>query len=719
MRAADRVVLVVLGAAVLGTACQDVAPVALTLPYEPAAVPIVDAQRLPFPSDLYRDDSDQLHFEAGPDSGTFAGGRFLPQLASLGAYGNQQSVYFGLAGPASAMRSLQLDGVAAPDALTATAYIVGPLQADSATTVPVEVHYDAARQLLSVTPALGYPLASAGRFAALVSRRALARLLGQSVHPDPSFVRSIIEGKPESEAEARAAQTQRTDIVHAAAAAGIALDDLVSATVYTVQTPTADLDVIAQHIDSHPAPQPTLRPNFYGSGLTGSAPLEAIFGVPGDVPFFRWREGGRDPVGVVHDHVAQVFTGTMTFTMWSDTRSREPFARDEEGRPEPFGTQEIEFILMLPDCPQPEAGYPVVIGGHGLSDEKVFVLGLADAFATQCLAMVGIDAVAHGYRARVTGDTRTNITGEPGPDGLDDGFEPGGLDQIFLVDPLVARTNLLETAAGLMQLARSLRLSTWSLPAGALRPGFKLDGSRIGYVGQSMGGVTGSIFTGTAMDLKAAVINVGGGNFVRIATDSPFFGKLTPAFLIGLDTAPTTLPDRFHPTLALFQAVMEGADPMNYGPRFTMAPRSGTPRKHVILQTGHQDQLIADSTGAGLARAAGFPLLGANRPHPPLYQSEAYIPLPTGTTMTLDGVAYGSGLVVFDPADHNFINSYCAKIEWNYEPPYDRNPNPYVIANPTISAQAQAARFLATALADAPEIPAIEGGVRDHPDCAH
>ena len=601
----------------LGTAaCSDKpAQKAVTIGFEPAIAPVVDLQRLPFPNDLYYNADGRLHFVATPETGKFVSDRFLPQLATLNGFGTQQGVYFGLQADNETLRELGLQGVIHANELTATAMIVGPLDAAEPQVWLTEVHFDARLLLLSVTPFLGHPLEPGGRFAAIVDRGALARLLARPVDVAAAFQRAIVDGTPEPGAETRLATAQRADILAAADVAGIPVANLAAATVFSIQVPTADLDTIAEWIDTNPPAAPVVRNEFYGAGLTGAQPLSDMFGTPTD----DWP-GHDNPGGIVHDHVAYAFTGTMTVTMWSDTFGRAPINRDRDGNPAIYGTQEVEFILTLPDCPQPAAGYPVVIGQHGLGHNKVFVHGVVETMSSECLAMVGIDAVAHGFRSRQPGDDENNLTGEPTPDGLDDGFAFAGIDQIFLINPLVARTNLIETAAGLMQLARAVRLATWILPEGALLPNFKLDGSRIGYIGQSMGAIVGSIFTGTTADIQASVINVGGGNFIRIATESPVFEKLTPAFALGYESDPNIVPDRFYPALSIFQAVLEGADPMNYGPRFTKSPRTGAPRKHVIVQAGHQDQLIPDSSSEGLATAAGYPLLGDNRPHVPLYQ---------------------------------------------------------------------------------------------------
>ncbi|RMF12227.1 MAG: hypothetical protein D6761_13060, partial [Candidatus Dadabacteria bacterium] len=551
---------------------------------DPAVVPDVDPHRLPFPSDLYRTADGSYRFAAAP--GVLNAEMLLPGLASLGGFGTQQGVFFGLtAGDVEDDDALRLAFAAVTPDVDGCGGLIELDGADSVTSA-AETHLDRRTLLVSVWPRLGQPLSPGARVLAWLSRSCLADALQRPV--------DVVDPLPELVGDA----------VAEAADAGL-LDpaDIAVATVYTTQRVRDDLDAIALQIEAAAAPQPFFEAAFYGAGLTGARPLKELYGTPAKPLPGRDNEGG-----IIHDHVAQVFTGTITLTVWSDTFGREPFNRDENGVPTPFGTQTAQFVMTLPDCPQPAAGYPVVIVQHGLGDNKEFLLALSDALSEECLATVGIDAVAHAFRSRRPRDVEHNITDEPGPDGLDDGFPYGGLDQIFLLNPEVARTNLLETAAGLLQLARAIRNRSWQPPAGALRAGLKFDRDKVGYIGQSMGGIVGSLFNGTTTDITTAVINVGGGNFIRIAEESPVFEKATVVFSIGSeDPVGFEPPDRWHFGYSLFQGVLDGADPVNFAVRFAKAPRAGAPRKHMLFQAAWLDQLVPNAATSALVRAGGFP----------------------------------------------------------------------------------------------------------------
>lgn len=696
-------------AAIALVACVDGAPElrVVSIAYDPAVAPVVDPARFPFPSEAYRRDG-RLELRGKPGDAFFVAEMLLPALVELDGFGTQQPVEFGLRGlDPSALRLAAIDEAALQAA-------VGLVDADPASASfgrawPHLAHLDRDRGLLSVSPALGHPLPPAGVYVAYVSG-GLGAALARDVDAGAAW-RRVRDGKPAGDAE-RAAADALAPAWPALAAAGVAKADLLAAAVVRTQNVTADLLAMADDIYEGPAGPAAFRDRYYADDLSGAAPLDDLFGTP----LGPW--GGSDnPGGVRHEHIRAVFTGTLTIPRWSDFFAREPFFRDGEGRPAARLTEEIEFVFALPDCPMPPDGWPAIVVQHGLNDHKRYPLQQADAIASECMITVGIDAVGHGYRSRLPRDDVGNLTGREGGDGIADGFSVGGLDQVFLVQPLVARTNLIETAAGLVALGDRLARGLWQPPAATGLGPITIDPERIGYLGQSMGAIVGSMATAASRDIRASVINVGGGNYRHIFADSPAFAMAMPAVGPIAEGDLLAPADAWHPGLTLFGAVMEGADPANYGRLWTREPAGGAAPRHVLMQIAEFDQLISHSSSAILATAAGYPLLGEMRPRAPLYVDDATVPLPAATTVEgPDGNRYAAGLVVFPMAEHGFIQTRCSSLRFTYEPPYGlAEPTP--IANPTDAGQRQASRFLRSALDGSPEMLGVVAGESAPPDC--
>lgn len=703
------IALTALLAPVVLAGCADPAdPAPATLTFQPAALPVVDPARFPFPSNAYRVGG-RLVLAAGPRDAFFVSDMLLPAIAELDGFGTQQPVFFGLRGIAeSALRQRDIDEAALQAA-------VGLIDADPASAgfgrpVPTLAHVDRARALVAVGPAPGHPLRPAAMYVAYVST-AIGDVLGRRIEADAPWLR-IRDGRPADAAE-RAVADSLAGAWAALAEAGVRRADLLAASVFSTQDPTADLLALADDIYAVTAPAaPVFRAVYYADDLSGAAPLTDLFGTPTG----PW--GGTDnPGGVRHDHIRAVFTGSFVIPRWSDFAARLPFARDAAGRPRVILNEEVEFVLALPDCPAPAEGYPAIIAQHGLNDHKRFSLQHANALAAECMVTVGIDAVGHGFRSRLPVDRKGNLTDQEQPDGIADGFSVGGLDQVFLVQPLVARTNLIETAAGLVALGDRLARAVWQPPAATGLAAIAIDAAQIGYVGQSMGAIVGSMATAASRDIRASVINVGGGNYRHIFADSPAFAMALPAVGPIAEGDVLAEVDAFHPGLALFGAVMEGADPVNFGRLWTREPAAGAAPRHVLMQIAEFDQLIANSTSAMLATAAGYPLLGEKRPRAPLYVDDATVPLPAATTVEgPDGGLYAAGLVVFPMAEHGFLQTRCSSLRFTYEPPYGLvEPTP--IANPTDAGQRQVARFLRGALDGSPEILDVVAGAVNSPDC--
>lgn len=141
----------------------------------------------------------------------------------------------------------------------------------------------------------------------------------------------------------------------------------------------------------------------------------------------------------------------------------------------------VPALLMLPKKGNPP--YPCVVFLHGYGGCKEDALNIAEIAGAEGYAVFSIDAVYHGER-KVPGKEM---------------YSP----------------NVTESISAVIQTVVDLRRGVDFLKTLSY-----IDGSRIGYLGGSMGGILGSIFIGVEHRIKAAVIIVGGGNMTLMIMTS-------------------------------------------------------------------------------------------------------------------------------------------------------------------------------------------------------
>ena len=272
--------------------------------------------------------------------------------------------------------------------------------------------------------------------------------------------------------------------------------------------------------------------------------------------------------------------------------------------------QTIPVLMSVPNvgsgCTMPVSGWPVVIFQHGITQNRTNVIAVADALASVCYAAVAIDLPLHGITdtstsvatnpfyqnqlfkgtpaaALMTGertfnmDLENNATLAPGPDGQVDG---SGAWFINLTSTLTSRDNLREAAADLISLTRTLQ-------GGKLvGAGFTLDGSKIGFVGHSLGGIVGTTYLGMDPSAFAAVLGMPGGHIADLLQKSAEFGPIIDAQLASNGLAKGTLG--YYAFYNEAQAVAEDGDPGNYAALAAAA--------HPI----HVIEVVGDGTTANL-----------------------------------------------------------------------------------------------------------------------
>jgi pimeloyl-ACP methyl ester carboxylesterase len=290
---------------------------------------------------------------------------------------------------------------------------------------------------------------------------------------------------------------------------------------------------------------------------------------------------------------------------------------------------------------QPVAGWPVVIFQHGVTLNRTVMLAIADAFAQAGFAVVAIDLPLHG----ITDTASPFYQGPNGPFGNNERhfnldnvgatgvFAPDGeIDngwQIFNVgNPLNARDHIRQAVADTIGLTRTL--PGLNFPDGDSNP--DLDGSRIHFVGSSLGSIISGVFLGLNAEVTTATLASPAGPWTSILTDTqavdfgaPIRAALSaqglPAGTVGFDNFVRDL-----------QTVIDPVDPVNYA-----EDAAATHPLHVIEVLG--DTAVPNGPNDYIASLWGLPSV-----------STTLAVTPPGTVSGIVRFSAGGHSSLFNPA---------------------------------------------------------------------
>jgi hypothetical protein len=265
---------------------------------------------------------------------------------------------------------------------------------------------------------------------------------------------------------------------------------------------------------------------------------------------------------------------------------------------------------------KPANGWPVVIFQHGITRDRSDAFAIAGAFAQAGWVVAAVDLPMHGITSSASPlyqapneqtfnlDLLVNATGASGPDGV---IDSTGSNFINLTYPLASRDNLRQGVVNLLALTRALP----TLDLDGDPNTVDVDGTRIAFVGQSLGSIVGisygSVVPNPAIT-RTMTFSVPGGGIAALLRDSPSFAPRINAGLQAQGLIPgTSLYAQYFRDV---QAIIDAGDPLNFIAS-TVAQRtiylqqvvggSGTP-------ASLPDQVIPNSATARLIAAAGAAL---------------------------------------------------------------------------------------------------------------
>src|SRR5262249_42969941 len=163
-------------------------------------------------------------------------------------------------------------------------------------------------------------------------------------------------------------------------------------------------------------------------------------------------------------------------------------------------------------------------------------------------------------------------------------------------------------------------------------------GAPFAYVGQSLGGIYGTLLLAVDPRVKVGVLNVPGGPVAEIARLSPAFRPLLrdalarrrPSLLNASDefrhdlpvTAPVPGALAIQEYLARAEWLARRGDPVAYARHLRVAPLGGQEPKPVLIQFARGDLIVPNPTTSALIRAGQLAdtttLLRYHRLPPPL-----------------------------------------------------------------------------------------------------
>ncbi len=329
----------------------------------------------------------------------------------------------------------------------------------------------------------------------------------------------------------------------------------------------------------------------------------------------------------------------------------------------------------------PDSGWPIMIYSHGITSYKETVLAIAGTLASQGIATIAIDHPYHGERGiDFNGDGVYEISSSESLKGFDPRYANASVTSYMnLSSLLTARDNVRQSEVDLLALRLSLNSPNL---AG------QLDATKVSFLGHSLGGFSGIVFTALA---NSGVVNPATGGLLPInpyAINSASYAfpgggipgillnsaSFAPAVMAGLTTSDdfielveaaagkevedlteeeyAGLVAAIYPTFAsefnfAAQTIMDAADPINYA---TTVQATMTPV--------HLMEIVGDETLGGFNKAdqvivnatASLPLVGTE----PLIRALAL----TGASDTVgDGTTTVSAAVRFLKGHHSSILS--------------------------------------------------------------
>jgi dienelactone hydrolase len=588
------------------------------VPFTVAATGVPQFGNIPWPSDLYRSSDGTVGEVPGLERVAEAVQTLARGLAALDGFGRSSGALFFVDEPVDP-QSLPRTWPAAT-AAAASVFIADVDEASPSlgARYPSYAKYLPTLGSIAVIPVPGVVLPPGVRHAAVLTTRVRTHNGAALVAADElSRIAALPASARATQAELLYGNALEQLVVTGAVARRT---EVASLAVFTTSRQAFELPALRARLHEEPEPQLILEPAnavpysvaVFGVGTQPS--LDDWLGTPERDDEGREWPGGDNPGGIAHDQIAVIASGAFVAPSFLN-RSTRHFERDASGDFVLANARTtIPVTLVVPRQEPPPDGYPVVIHGHGLSNNRGSMLGVANELARAGFAMIGIDDVLHGARGGIR-DEQNNFPGSyRGPDGIPDAYDFPLAFFAGFADFVAVRDNFRQTVldqSSLVRLIRSSRLDLSALAeaAGGTTP--RLDPTRIYWSGGSLGGIIGTMTTAVEPAIRAAALQVPGASFIQLISSSsaevsPLVSGLAYSML---GAKGDEVLDEFHPLGTLLGAITEAGDPIAYAPHILQNALTGarTP-PDVLVSYALYDEVLPNISTVALIRALGLEL---------------------------------------------------------------------------------------------------------------
>jgi hypothetical protein len=327
-------------------------------------------------------------------------------------------------------------------------------------------------------------------------------------------------------------------------------------------------------------------------------------------------------------------------------------------------TEPICMSLTVPKGDMPEAGWPLVVFGHGtggsfrshvsptVAGPLSLISGLPDAPelpAPVVDADAGADAGIPQVPVVDNGPVRFAVLGYDsvvhGTRRWDSEEHPNHLFFNFL-NPDAAQGNPLQGAADIIAIARMA--SELDVPASETGGAdIRIDPSRLVFFGHSQGSIHGNLALPYAPEYKAAVLSGNGVSLMHALlskTAPENIAAVVPFVLGDVDENFLLTGGDHHPALSVVQQHIDPADGLNFA-SFVHTPVEGTPAKHIFQTYGLDDHYSPPLTMRIYALAARLTQVEADSSADPADTVVgSSVEPPLMSSFAIDGIDYTTGI---------------------------------------------------------------------------
>jgi hypothetical protein len=379
---------------------------------------------------------------------------------------------------------------------------------------------------------------------------------------------------------------------------------------FRTQDTRATMDAVAATIYASPAPPIAVAPTAIPLNTFNPAlpPIANVRLGTVTVPYYSPIPSGPNDASVLARFWTAAAAPAAPLTDAAAERNLTRFNRV----PAKIADRPIPLLVSVPSVAvKPLAGWPVVVFQHGLGGDRSQALAIAATFANAGWAVASVDAPLHGitspsspfYQAAneqtFNLDLVNNATGAAVPDGV---IDPSSTHFINLSNPRASRDSLRQGITNLLALTRALP----NLDLDGDTATVDIDGTRIAFVGISLGGILGTGYAATLPNpttlVRTAVLSVPGGGIAELLRTSPTFAPRINAGLAPQGLTPgTSLYSQFFRDV---QTIADAGDPVNY-------IASAVSQRNVYLSqvvgsaTSLPDQVVPNSATQRMLAAAG------------------------------------------------------------------------------------------------------------------